>query len=64
MRVALDHAATGPRDQLDGSAQGDRRQAVTAQAALDLDAGDPVVGQSLGGGHVLLAVMDAGQLIE
>ena len=60
MRVALDQAAAGLRDQLHGSAQGDRRQAPTAKAALDQDAGDPVVGQSLGSGHVLLAVMDAG----
>jgi hypothetical protein len=58
--VALDQTATGIRDQLDGSAQGDRRQAPTAEAALDQDAGDPVVGQSLGSGEVLLAVMDVG----
>ena len=63
MRVALDQAAAGLRDQLDGSAQGERRQALSAKAALDQDAGDPVVGQSLGGGDVLLAVMDVRQLL-
>src|SRR6476469_2668011 len=63
VRVALDQAAPGPRDQVDGSAQRDRRQSLTAKAALDQDAGDPVVGQSLGRGDVLLAVMDAGQLL-
>src|SRR5512144_2708684 len=60
VRVALDQAAAGLPDQLDGSAEGDRRQALIANAALDQDAGDPVVGQSLGSGDVLLAVMDAG----
>ena len=44
MRVALDQAAAGLRDQVDGSAQGDRREALPAEAALDQDAGDPVVG--------------------
>src|SRR6266508_1864164 len=63
VRVALDQAAAGLRDQLDGSAQGDRRQALTAKAALDQDAGDPVVGQSLGSGDVLLAVLDVGQFL-
>ena len=63
MRVALDQAAAGPRDQPDGSAQGDRRQALSATAALDQDAGDPVVGQSLGSGEVLLAVLDVGKLL-
>jgi hypothetical protein len=60
VRVALDQATASLRDQLDGSAQGHRRQALTAKAALDQDAGDPVVGQSLGSGEVLLAVMDVG----
>src|SRR3954453_10248830 len=63
VRVALDQAAAGLCDQLDGSAQGDRRQAVTAKAALDQDAGDPVVGQSLRSGQVLLAVVDVRQLL-
>ena len=63
-RVALDQGVTGLRDQLDGSAQGNRRQALTAKAALDQDAGDPVVGQSLGSSDVLLAVMDVGQILE
>src|SRR3954451_5639874 len=62
VRVALDQAAAGPRDQLD-AAQGDRRQAVAAKAPLDQDAGDPVVGQSLGSGDVLLAVLDVEQLL-
>jgi hypothetical protein len=52
-------SVAGLRDQLAGSAQGDRRQALTAKAALDQDAGDPVVGQSFGSGEVLLAVLDA-----
>ena len=43
MRVALYQAATGLRDQLDSSAQGERRQAPTAETAFDQDAGDPVV---------------------
>src|SRR6476469_7996623 len=60
VRVALDQAAAGLRDQLDGSAQGDRRQAPAAKAALHQDAGDPVVGQLLGTGEVLLAVLDVG----
>jgi hypothetical protein len=60
VRVALDQATTSLRDQLDGSAQGNRRQALTAKAALDQDAGDPVVGRPLGSGEVLLAVMDVG----
>lgn len=63
MRVALDQAAAGLRDQLDGSPQGDRREALLAEAALDQDAGNPVVGQSLGSGDVFLAVMDAGQFL-
>ena len=33
MRVALDQATASLRDQLDGSAQGNRRQALTAKAA-------------------------------
>ena len=44
MRVALDQPTASLRDQLDGSAQGNRRQALTAKAALDQDAGDPAVG--------------------
>src|SRR5918993_2301755 len=61
VRVALDHAAARLRDQVYGSAQGDRRQALAAVDLLDLDAGDPVVGQALRGGEVLLlAVVDAG----
>src|SRR5262245_50802059 len=63
VRVALDQATAGLRDQLDGSVQGGRGQALTAKAALDQDAGDAVVGQPLGSGEVLLAVLDAGQLL-
>jgi hypothetical protein len=60
VRVALDHTAARLRNEVHGSVQGERRQAPSAVALLDLDAGDAVVGQSLGGGEILLAVMDAG----
>ena len=60
---ALDQASAGLGDQVDGSAQGDSRQALTSMGALDLDTGDPVVGKSLGSGEILLAVVDVGQLL-
>src|SRR3954447_8299640 len=64
VRVALDQAAAAPRNQLDGSVQGDGREALTPKAALDQDAGDSIVGQSLGSGQVLLTVMNARQLFR
>src|SRR5690606_21333503 len=48
VRVTLDQAAAGLGDQLDGAVEGCRGQAAAAQAALDQDAGDAVIGQPLG----------------
>jgi hypothetical protein len=57
VRVALDQAAARLRYQVHGSAQGHRRHALAAADLLYLDAGDPVVGQLLGSGEVLLTVV-------
>src|SRR6478736_3143896 len=62
VRVALDGAATGCRDEVDRPLQGYVGQVLSAVALVDEDARDAPVGEQVELVLVLLAVTDVGQL--
>src|SRR5690349_614688 len=54
VRVPLHHPATGLRDQVERTAKGDRRESLPSVLLVHEDARDPVVGQGVAFGVVLL----------
>jgi hypothetical protein len=59
LRVGLDHSAAGLGDQVQGTAQRDRRYPLAPVLSVHEEAGQPVVGQLLEIRFVLLSVGDA-----
>ena len=62
--VPLHHPAAGPRDQVDRTAERDRRHALPPVLLVHEDARDPVVRQLVEGLLVLLAVVDVRQFLR
>ena len=64
MRVGLDESTAGPADQLQGAADGGRRNSLAAVPPVDEQTGDAEVGAPYEALLPLLAVVDVGQLLD